>query len=316
MKKFSSIWLALAACLSSLLFTGCPGLFQKHTVTFYDEANWTDEEDVLNGMPCPKPTDPEATENYFLYWSESYASNKEAKPFDFNTPITSDKTLYAIYAPKLYNEKIIWDLDLTSTPTIKIALYGWYYLYPLTDGSYAGITLSHSTDGTTWENVELTVPSDSETKYAGSYSRTILTYDFSTSLIEGTNYFKVTNGHEEAEVTKDYIKPENVRTVTFIDGTTTTKTVELASGSKLSSSDKPVNPYKDYNYFMYWSKSRASQTTAVEFDFDTEITEDTTLYAIYTPKLYTSSTFITSLTPNLIKLCLYRYRISTYPLDD
>ena len=74
---------------------------------------------------------------------------------------------------------------------------------------------------------------------------------------------------------------ENTVTVTFNDNGYIIDTVQITSGEKISYLQKPADPGKSYNYFLYWSESKASQATAVEFDFNTPITENKTLYVCY-----------------------------------
>ena len=102
----------------------------------------------------------------------------------------------------------------------------------------------------------------------------------------------------------------NPKTVTF-DDCGSIKTVEIEAGTTLAASQKPSDPYKQYNYFMYWSASKASLTAATAFDFEnTPITDNITLYAIYTPELYSIEDF--SATQIEIKLD----DTSVFPLDD
>ena len=68
----------------------------------------------------------------------------------------------------------------------------------------------------------------------------------------------------------------NSLTVTFNDNGSVTRTVKVASGEKIA---EPSEPSKEYNYFMYWSKSKASKADATEFDFTKAITASDTVYA-------------------------------------
>ena len=98
--------------------------------------------------------------------------------------------------------------------------------------------------------------------------------------------------------------------VTFNDNGTINNIVPLTAGTTLSSSQKPSNPSKLYNYFLYWSTSKASKATAVEFNFATPIMTDTTLYSIYTPHLSS----ITAITPTQIEIKLLDTDV--FPLED
>ncbi len=102
----------------------------------------------------------------------------------------------------------------------------------------------------------------------------------------------------------------NTVKVFFNDNGTIKNIVPLTAGTTLSSSQKPSNPYKSCNEFLYWSTSKASKATAVEFNFDTPIMTDTTLYSIYTPRLSS----ITAVTPTQIEIKLLDTEV--FPLED
>ena len=108
---------------------------------------------------------------------------------------------------------------------------------------------------------------------------------------------------------------ENKVTVTFNDNGYIIETVQITSGEKISYLQKPANPGKSYNWFLYWSESKASQATAVEFDFNTPITENKTLYAIYCPKFYYSSSSIIQ-TVSATQVEIKISDTSVYPLED
>lgn len=313
MKKHMSFLTGLLVCFFVFMFTGCPSQVnsdtppaEKVTITFDNNGTvFRTVEIEKNGIiPEDKiPSDPSHYANYFMYWSKSKASQAEAVPFNFDTQITEDTTLYAIYTPKLTNS-----ISVSSTQ-IEIALfYTATSVFPLDDGSYAGIAIEYSSNGTTYEKLPLSIPSnvrDSAFRY--------LTYDFSNPLEEGMHYFKVSNGRDTYEKTFEYVRPENIKTVTF-DDNGTIQTIEVTKGKVIPSDKRPKNPSKSYNNFMYWSKSKASKAKAEteKFDFDTPITDDLILYAIYTPSLDSSG--ISSLTSTQIEIVLYDTNV--FPLED
>ena len=249
-----------------------------------------------------KPADPEKEDNTFLYWAPSKASLATALPFDFDQQINHDTILYAIFSPKLASNAIKY---LSSTQ-IHVQLASTKDNFPLLDGSYAGITFQHSTDGTNYQTYELYIPSACKVEDNVKY----LIYKFPSSLSSVTHYFKVSDGLKTSS--KSVTGIPDPRRVIFIDNDTTLKDIEVTSGTVLSSSQKPANPSKNYNYFMHWSKSKASQATATAFDLTTAITEDVTLYAIYTPKIDAAG--ITTFNSNTIEIKLYDTKV--FPLDD
>ena len=313
MKKTHVFFAGLLACFFVFLFTGCPGQInpdtppvEKVTITFDNNGTVVRTVEIEKNGIIPEdkiPSDPSHYANYFMYWSKSKASQAEAVAFNFDTQITEDTTLYAIYTPKLTNS-----ISVSSTQ-IEIALfYTATSVFPLDDGSYAGIAIEYSSNGTTYEKLPLSIPSnvrDSAFRY--------LTYDFSNPLEDGMHYFKVTNGRDTYEKTFEYVRPENIKTVTF-DDNGTIQTIEVTKGKVIPSDKRPNNPTKSYNNFMYWSKSKASKAKAEagKFDFDTPITEDLKLYAIYTPSLDSSG--ISSLSSTQIEIALYDTEV--FPLED
>nr|MCR4790318.1 InlB B-repeat-containing protein [Treponemataceae bacterium] len=241
--------------------------------------------------------------NYFLYWSESKASKETATEFDFTQPINEDKTLYAIYTPKLRS------VQTASYSEIEIKLDGTE-VYPLDDGNYAGLVFSYSTDDTNYTEFNFNKAPD----YKDASWYRYLTYKFANvdaTIPEGSVKFRVSNGKQTIESEKiTVINPEHAATITFDDNGKTLQTKTIVKGSVLPSSEKPSNPSESYNYFLYWSESKASKETATEFDFTQPINEDKTLYAIYTPQL--TSFESASSAEIVIKL----YDTNVYPLED
>lgn len=263
----------------------------KKNITVNSGATITDSQ---------KPANPNAIFNYFAYWSESKASQAASTEFNFSTPITKDTTLYAIFIPQLSTYAI-----KTLSPTqIEIQLYD-PKVFPLTDGSYAGIKFQHSTDGTNYQDYPLSIPSSSRDDSLYRY----LTYTFPQTLPAGTNYIKVTNGYQSHSKSVESEGPmTNPKTVTFND-CDSTSTIQVEAGQPIPAS-KQYNPSKSYNTFLYWSTSKASKATALEFDFNTAITDDITLYAIYAPNLYS----INTITPTQIEIKFSDKKV--FPLDD
>ena len=250
-----------------------------------------------------KPSNPSKNNNYFMYWSASKASQAAATEFDFSkTAITKDTTLYAIYSPKLTYNSI---QNLASTQvTIKLATKN---VFPLEDGSYAGIKFQRSTNDSTYQDYAVNTPPTATDDSSNRY----LTYTFSTPLPAGINWIKVSN-YNNKETSKQSIEVfQNPKLIVFYDCGQLYHYCEVESGSVIPSTKMPTNtPSQQFNYFMYWSKSKASKATALEFDFNTPITEDTVLYAIYTPRLED----INAVTATQIEIKFYRNAV--FPLDD
>ena len=302
--KHTKLALGLALILSVFMLTGCPGpnvsTDPDITVTFIDNGETLKTVDIASGtvLQASKiPANPDKVFNRFLYWSESTASQAAAVEFDFTKPITKNTTLYAIFAPSLYS------IETFNSKSIRIKFYS-PNVYPLDDGSYAGLKFQYSKDNGAYTDVDLKIPSSTDDINSYRY----VTYNFKTRLEGGHYTFKVTNSVQTETLSKDIIS--NARTVDFYNCGNLLKSVDVSSGQALSSSDIPANPTVRYNYFMYWSKSKASKATATQFDLNTPITQDTQLYAIYTPQL----NGIKSIAYNTITIKLYDDTV--YPLDD
>ena len=163
------------------------------TVTFNNNGTILRTSSVTSGSTLSasqKPSDPYSSYNYFLYWSESKASKATAVEYDFSNPISENKTLYAIYTPRFYYTSSSIIQSVTASQA-EIKLYG-DTVYPLEDGSYAGISFQHSTDGTNYQDFAVNSIPD----YRDENGYRYLTYTFQTALSEGTHYLKVTNGHQ------------------------------------------------------------------------------------------------------------------------
>lgn len=258
---------------------GSAGSNTTYTVKFDDNGTIIKTLTVKAGATIStssKPSNPSKDNNYFMYWSASKASLSTAVEFNFNTPINKDTTLYAIYSPKLAYSSI---QNLISTQ-IEIKLNSTA-VFPLEDGSYAGIKFERSTTDSNYTEYTIsTAPT-----YRDENNYRFLTYTFPNRLPAGLNYIKVSNYRSYQYDSKSVRCFENPKTITFNNNGTVIKTVEVESGTTISSSVKPSNPSDSRNYFLHWSTSKASTTAAVAFDFNTPITENTTLYAIYAPKM-------------------------------
>ena len=263
------------------------------TVTFKDDGEVIktielNSGDTLKSVSSQLPINPSKSGNYFLYWSKSRASQADAIEFTNNTPVTEDTTLYATYTPRIYSSADMVIEELTYTYiTIKL---NTNEAYPLEDGSYAGLTVKHLIDGSNSQSVTTgNIPTDS---YEDEYYR-YLKFSFSSPLIKGNHSFIISNTQYSVTKTKTItIAYEDVRTVTFYnpDRTTVKKTVEVEKNTTMSLLEIPEISSDYKNYFMYWSKSAASKSAAVEFNLDSTISENIILYPILTPKLSSINT--------------------------
>jgi hypothetical protein len=78
------------------LLVSLSGCENSHKITFDSDGGSTIEsQNVNNGELAYRPNNPTKYQHDFRFWSES---RLQVQAFDFNTPITQDITLFAIYS--------------------------------------------------------------------------------------------------------------------------------------------------------------------------------------------------------------------------
>lgn len=241
------------------------------TVTFNDNGYIIETVKITSGEKISylqKPADPGKSYNYFLYWSESKASQATAVEFDFNTPITENKTLYAIYCPKFYNSSssIIRTVSATQVE-IKLSHTS---VYPLEDGSYAGISFQHSTNESEYQAFAV----NSIPTYRDESLYRYLTYTFQNPLSEGTHYLKVTNGHDSGTKSTYIYAPAAVTNLSTTVADSYTKvsfttaiegysyTVKaFKNGNEVASTDVTANSINTNTYAEFYGLENGTQYT-------------------------------------------------------
>ena len=267
-----------------------------YTVTF--NSNGGTEiapKEVVSGLKIKKPSTPTKDKYLFRGWYEDSTFSKE---FDFNTPITSDMTLYAKWeAANSINEiRLAGDFQYGNVPVGTLPSFN-----PRT--TTESISLGTGTDWAYFIN-ETSVWSGfgSETPVAVNDGKTKYGYRFQVKANDGyqlasdlkviyndedvTSTVDVTRWPWGAYVTVDLgkaIETPVVYTITFIsnDGTPVAPQ-NVNAGEKLA---KPTPaPTKEGFTFDGWYED---STFSKEFDFNTPITNSMTLYAKWTENKYT-----------------------------
>lgn len=264
------------------------------TVTFNDNGYIIDTVQITSGEKISylqKPADPGKAYNWFLYWSESKASQATAVEFDFNTPITENKTLYAIYCPKFYysSSSIIRTVSATQ---VEIKLYDTS-VYPLEDGSYAGISFQHSTDGSDYQAFAV----NSIPTYRDESLYRYLTYTFQNPLSAGTHYLKVTNGHDSGTKSTNIYAPAAVTNLsttvadsyTKVSFTTATEgysyTVKaFKNGNEVASTDVTANSINTNTYAEFFGLENGTPYTFKVITNGTNLSAETTATPAITRK--------------------------------
>lgn len=264
------------------------------TVTFNDNGYIIETVQITSGETISylqKPSDPGKSYNYFLYWSESKASQATAVEFDFNTPITENKTLYAIYCPKFYysSSSIIRTVSATQ---VEIKLYDTS-VYPLEDGSYAGISFQHSTNGSDYQAFAV----NSIPTYRDESLYRYLTYTFQNPLSEGTHNLKVTNGHETGTKSTYIYAPAAVTNLsttvadsyTKVSFTTATEgysyTVKaFKNGNAVASTEVTANSINTNTYAEFYGLKNGTPYTFKVITNGTNLSAETTATPAITKK--------------------------------
>ena len=268
-----------------------------HTVTF--NSNGGTEiapKEVVSGLKIKAPSTPTKDKYLFRGWYEDSTFNKE---FDFNTPITSDITLYANWeAANSINEiRLVGDIQYgtvqvgtlpsfnprTTTDSITIDEVNSNWQYKMQNGAWSGFGLKTPTavnDGKTNYGYSFCVKTNDG--YQLDYSNLKVFYNEE----EVTSSVKILKYAWGAYVDVDLGKANGtpvVYTITFNsnDGTSVAPQ-NVNAGEKLT--EPTPAPTKVGFTFDGWYED---STFSKKFDFDTPITDSMTLYAKWTENKYT-----------------------------
>lgn len=263
---------------------------EKVVVTFdVDGAKTTNEIDI--NTKVSKPNNPTKEGYTFVGWLF------EGSLFDFNTLIDGNITLIAAWQINTYT--ITFDVD--STKTTVSADYNTKVSKPENPYKEGHTFKCWLLNGVEYD---FDTPIKSNITLVASFEINIYKVTFNVEGSETTinvNYnelaTKPTDPEKEGYTFTDWILNEEVfdfntpikndiilvasfeinkYTVTFdIDGTTTTQEVEHAQKAT-----KPSDPVKEGFNFVYWS------VDGEEYDFDTQVTSDLTLVALFSYKPY------------------------------
>ena len=268
-----------------------------HTVTF--NSNGGTEiapKEVVSGLKIKAPSTPTKDKYLFRGWYEDSTFNKE---FDFNTPITSDITLYANWeAANSINEiRLVGDIQYgtvqvgtlpsfnprTTTDSITIDEVNSSWQYKMQNGAWSGFGLKTPTavnDGKTNYGYSFCVKTNDG--YQLDYSNLKVFYNEE----EVTSSVKILKYAWGAYVDVDLGKANGtpvVYTITFNsnDGTSVAPQ-NVNAGEKLT--EPTPAPTKVGFTFDGWYED---STFSKKFDFNTPITDSMTLYAKWTENKYT-----------------------------
>ena len=268
-----------------------------HTVTF--NSNGGTEiapKQVVSGVKITEPSTPTKDKYLFRGWYEDSTFSKE---FDFNTPITSDMTLYAKWeaANSIKEIRLAGDVQYgnvpvgtlpsfnprTTTDNITIDKVNSHWKYKMQTGLWSGFgseTPTAVNDGKTDYGYTFSVkPNDG---YQLDYSNLKVFYNEA----EVTSTVKVEDWSWGAYVTVNLGKANGtpvVYTITFnSNGGATVTSQNVNAGEKVI--EPTPAPTKEGFTFDGWYED---STFSKKFDFNTPITDSMILYAKWTENKYT-----------------------------
>ena len=267
-----------------------------HTVKF--NSNGGTEiapKEVVSGLKIKAPSTPTKDKYLFRGWYEDSTFSKE---FDFNTPITSDMTLYAKWeAANSINEiRLAGDFQYGTVPAGVLPAFN---PGTTTEGIRMGTNAGWSyfiNETSVWSGFGLETPTavnDGKTKYGYRFQvKTNDGYQLASDLKviyndeDVTSTVEVTRWAWGAYVTVDLGKAIGtpvVYTITFNsnDGTSV-ESQNINAGEKLA--EPTPAPTKVGFTFDGWYED---STFSKKFDFNTPITDSMTLYAKWTENKYT-----------------------------
>ena len=274
--KHTKFALGLALILSVFMLTGCPGSLKSEiTVTFIDNG---DELKTLNIHPgdvidtYDLPYTPYKSYNDFLYWSESTASLAAAVEFDLTKPITKSVTLHAIYTPQIDNYSYN-GIEVSAT-SITFELKG-KNVFPLDDGSFAGLSASDYVSGIGSKDLKLNIPAKNEIVS----SDRVLTYKIDPPLSEGEHMITI---RDQSDSYIKYVTVAKAKAVSHL-------TAEVEDSKAVISFDH-INGWKYYTVEAYWGNTLVASQT-IEANLSLSLEEKAYFYGLINGQEYTFKVF-------------------------
>ena len=231
------------------------------TVTFQNEGGSTiSTQDISDGYKATKPANPAPSAGKaFSFWTADATVSDSSTPFDFNTPITGDTTLKPVFGVITYTVK---------------------YVSPV--GSFTASDFTASTASS------YSLPSTSSVTgltFADWYADAAFTSSVdAASVSDVTTFTKKDDLHYEKSIyakwtAKVQFKGEDISTGSM---TALSSDVTVTYGGKVSNPGDPTVPTGATFGGWYtgtYNESTGKVTFGSEYDFNSAVTEDITLYA-------------------------------------
>ncbi|HCJ31371.1 MAG TPA: hypothetical protein DHV70_00520, partial [Firmicutes bacterium] len=267
----------------------------KYTVTFINEKEKYDEQQVEYGENIKVPTSPLKEYYTFKYWS----LEENGDSYDLNTIVTKDITLYSVYDINKYTVTFIdkgkeidkQELEAGSVviaPKVSMEGYKFKYWSEKENGKEYNLNLPITRNLTLYSvyeinkyNVEFYDSNKLIKKIKVDYDNTINSNEIPTVSKIGYTFTGWTENNKNFDFTtkikenkKLYSKYEIIKNAVIFNDENRITTKKVDYNNKV---EKIESQGKTGYTFKYWSTTQDGE----EFDFNTLITEGITLYAVY-----------------------------------
>ena len=283
-----------------------------HTVSFRNTegGSLAPDQTVSDGYTAVRPSNPTLAGNTFSFWTSDASANESSAPFSFNTEITDDLTLYAVFDVERYiitynspavdvaeEEYTVAAAHTLPTPTepAGFTFGGWFDNSSFTGDDIPSIPVGTTGNKTYYAKWSIDVavdsgPEDSLSQIRVLYGDTIDSSDLPTASLTGCTFdgwYKEIDGafasaayDFSSPVTDSFtLKAKFNATVTFnSNGGSAVTSQSVVYGGKATA---PTAPTKTGVTFGGWYTSNDSGVTlsATAYDFDSAVNSDLTLYA-------------------------------------
>ena len=267
----------------------------KYTVTFINEKEKYDEQEIEYGENIKVPTSPSKEYYTFKYWS----LEENGDSYDLSTKVTKDITLYSVYDINKYtvtfidkgkeiDKQELEAVSLVIAPKVSMEGYTFKYWSKKENGKEYNLNLPITRNLTLYSvyeinkyNVEFydndklikTIKVDYDNTINSNEVPTVSKTGYTfTGWIENNKNFDFTTKIKENK--KLYSKYEIIKNAVIFNDENRITTKKVDYNNKV---EKIESQGKIGYTFKYWSTTQDGE----EFDFNTLITEGITLYAVY-----------------------------------
>ena len=267
----------------------------KYTVTFINEKEKYDEQEIEYGENIKVPTSPSKEYYTFKYWS----LEENGDSYDLSTKVTKDITLYSVYDINKYTVTFIdkgKEIDkqeleagsLVIAPKVSMEGYTFKYWSKKENGKEYNLNLPITRNLTLYSvyeinkyNVEFYDNDKLIKTIKVDYDNTINSNEVPTVSKIGYTFTGWTENNKNFDFTikikenkKLYSKYEIIKNAVIFNDENRITTKKVDYNNKV---EKIESQGKIGYTFKYWSTTQDGE----EFDFNTLITEGITLYAVY-----------------------------------